>query len=120
MVCSEWTDEVLHRCERLMRLASQLPHMIMVGIIVVEVAVYRIKCHLAIATLRTPDARFAQSKEVSVRPRLCAPTLRCRHVATARLLSVMICNCAVAPPSKRLRCFCKIFLIVRHLATKKL
>ena len=40
---------------------------------------------LAIATLRAPDARFAQSKEASIRFRVYVPTLRCRYVATARL-----------------------------------
>ena len=33
---------------------------------------------------RTPDARFAQSKEASIRPQLYAPTLRCRCGATPR------------------------------------
>ena len=41
---------------------------------------------LAIATLRTPDARFAQSNIVVVRSQLYAPALRCRYVATTRLI----------------------------------
>ena len=40
---------------------------------------------LAVTTLRTPDARSAQSKEASVRSRLYAPALRCRRMATTRL-----------------------------------
>ena len=38
-----------------------------------------------IVPLRTPDARFAQSKEASFRFQVDAPTLRCRCVATTRL-----------------------------------
>ena len=41
-------------------------------------------CCQSIASLRTPDARFAQSKEASVRFRFYVPALRCRHVATSR------------------------------------
>ena len=40
---------------------------------------------LAITTLRTPDARSAQSNNVIVGSRLNAPTLRCRCVVTTRL-----------------------------------
>ena len=40
---------------------------------------------LAITTLRTPDARFAQSKGAIVRFQSYAPTLRCRCVVTTRL-----------------------------------
>ena len=36
---------------------------------------------------RTPDARSAQSKVVKVRFQSYAPTLRCRYVATTRLLA---------------------------------
>ena len=43
------------------------------------------KYRLAITTLRTPDARSAQSNTVVVRFQSCAPTLRCRCVATTRL-----------------------------------
>ena len=39
---------------------------------------------LAITTLRTPDARSAQSNIVIVRFQSYAPTLRCRRVATTR------------------------------------
>ena len=45
------------------------------------------KSRLAIATLRTPDARSAQSKAVIVRFQSYAPTLRCRYVATTRLIA---------------------------------
>ena len=55
---------------------------------------------LAIATLRAPDARFAQSKVVKVRSRMYAPTLRCRYVATTRLI---VENDYVAAPSFRPR-----------------
>ena len=44
-----------------------------------------IDVHLAITTLRTPDARSAQSNIVIVRFQSYAPTLRCRCVATTRL-----------------------------------
>ena len=40
---------------------------------------------LAVTTLRTPDARSAQSNIVIVRFQSYAPTLRCRCVATTRL-----------------------------------
>ena len=43
------------------------------------------KYRLAITTLRTPDARSAQSNNVIVGSRLNAPTLRCRCVATPQL-----------------------------------
>ena len=45
------------------------------------------KSRLAIATLRTPDARSAQSKSVIVCFQSYAPTLRCRYVATTRLIA---------------------------------
>ena len=45
------------------------------------------KDRLAIATLRAPDARSAQSKAVKVRFQSYAPTLRCRYVATTRLIA---------------------------------
>ena len=45
------------------------------------------KYRLAITTLRTPDARSAQSNNVIVGFRLNAPTLRCRCVATPRLVA---------------------------------
>ena len=40
---------------------------------------------LAITTLRTPEARSAQSKLVIARFQSYAPTLRCRRMATTRL-----------------------------------
>ena len=43
------------------------------------------KDRLAITTLRTPDARSAQSNNVIVGSRFNAPTLRCRRMATTRL-----------------------------------
>ena len=58
--------------------------------------------HLAITTLRAPDARFAQSKEASFRPQLYAPTLRCRCVATARFPQVNDNQCMVSIISFRL------------------
>ena len=45
------------------------------------------KYRLAITTLRTPDARSAQSNNVIVGSRLNAPTLRCRCVVTPRLIA---------------------------------
>ena len=45
------------------------------------------KYRLAITTLRTPDARSAQSNIVIVRFQSYAPTLRCRCVATPRLVA---------------------------------
>ena len=65
--------EALHRCERLMlyRLGN----------------VPRKKYRLAITTLRTPDARSAQSNNVIVGFRFNAPTLRCRCVVTPRLVA---------------------------------
>ena len=45
------------------------------------------KDRLAITTLRTPDARSAQSNNVIVGSRLNAPTLRCRCVVTPRLVA---------------------------------
>ena len=48
------------------QIASQLPHMIMVGVIVVEVAVYRIEYHLAVATLRAPDVRRPSDRKCKV------------------------------------------------------
>ena len=57
-------------------------------------------CRRVIATLRAPDARFAQSKVVKVRSRMYAPTLRCRYVATTRLI---VENDYVAAPSFRPR-----------------
>ena len=45
------------------------------------------KYRLAITTLRTPDARSAQSNNVIVGSRLNAPTLRCRCVVTPRLVA---------------------------------
>ena len=56
------------------------------------------KNRLAIATLRAPDARFAQSNTAIVRSRMYAPTLRCRYVATTRLI---VENDYVAAPSFR-------------------
>ena len=58
------------------------------------------KDRLAIATLRSPDARFAQSKIVTIRFQSYAPTLRCRYVATTRLI---VENDYVAAPSFRPR-----------------
>ena len=58
------------------------------------------KYRLAIATLRSPDARFAQSNIVVIRSQLYAPTLRCRYVATTRLI---VENDYVAAPSFRPR-----------------
>ena len=45
------------------------------------------KYRLAITTLRTPDARSAQSNIVIVRFQSYAPTLRCRCVVTPRLVA---------------------------------
>ena len=45
------------------------------------------KYRLTITTLRTPDARSAQSNIVIVRFQSYAPTLRCRCVATPRLVA---------------------------------
>ena len=45
------------------------------------------KYRLAVTTLRTPDARSAQSNIVIVRFQSYVPTLRCRCVATPRLVA---------------------------------
>ena len=45
------------------------------------------KYRLAITTLRTPEARSAQSNIVIVRFQSYAPTLRCRCVVTPRLIA---------------------------------
>ena len=60
------------------QIASQLPHMIMVGVIVAEVAVYRIKCHLAIATLRAPDA--TSPRQCHTKNALIAPSSRSKVI----------------------------------------
>ena len=49
-------------------------------------------CQL-IVPLRSPDARFAQSKEESVRSQVYAPTLRCRCGATRRHQLKCECKC---------------------------
>ena len=58
------------------------------------------KNRLAIATLRAPDSRFAQSNTVVIRSQFYAPTLRCRYVATTRLVAN---NDYVTAPSLRPR-----------------
>ena len=50
---------------------------------------------LAVTTLRTPDARSAQSNIVIVRFQSYAPTLRCRCVATTRLNSQSVKDAVV-------------------------
>ena len=55
---------------------------------------------LAITTLRTPDARSAQSNIVIVRFQSYAPTLRCRCVVTTRLQPFGKGNDFFAHPSR--------------------
>ena len=70
------------------------------------------KYRLAITTLRTPDARSAQSNIVIVRFQSYAPTLRCRCVATPRLVANKdYVTMPLASPSKRLRCLCEMFSV---------
>ena len=58
---------------------------------------------LAITTLRTPDARSAQSNIVIVRFQSYAPTLRCRCVVTTRLIANK--DYVTAPPRRPRRGF---------------
>ena len=76
------------------------------------------KYRLAVTTLRTPDARSAQSNIVIVRFQSYAPTLRCRCVATPRLVANKdYVTMPLAPPSKRLRCLCEMFSFGHRLAS---
>ena len=76
------------------------------------------KYRLAITTLRTPDARSAQSNIVIVRFQSYVPTLRCRCVATPRLVANKdYVTMPLAPPSKRLRCLCEMFSLGHSLGS---
>ena len=76
------------------------------------------KYRLAVTTLRTPDARSAQSNIVIVRFQSYAPTLRCRCVVTPRLVANKdYVTMPLAPPSKRLRCLCEMFSFGHRLAS---